>query len=891
MEAIGYCGCRRKDLTMNKTIWSCLLVLLLIVQLHGNAVACGPTFIQPIFIFEQSPDLPFKEFVAGNIGILRPTFGRKTLFIAYHYLNGGAFTSDEEQALIEALRGKAPEDEGNDTIKAWIAARKQILGKDGTLPDIYAERRYVGGYDFFPNCAKNAFEVATATLKDRIASYGPDDQNVHTWLAAQDLVFQNCQAGAAIPVELGAESPTWLRKDRDYQIAAALLYSLNFNEARARFEKIAADIESAWQETAEYLVGRTLVRQASLAADANKKPYLYEQAERQLRMIGSRHSRFSIAARKLLALIQFRSQPNERVRELAGILMNEGGNQNLKQDLIDYVWLLDKIEDRILKDGAKRNRTARGEKDEDPEQPTFNKEARERYEAVQRGEMIEISWSPKQEDGRPDYMRYISLYFKPAVTTNEMHLAFEEKLGRSLTPDELKELDERYTAALKSRQYLLSPNRKYSREGLTEHEGCDYQCDRLTLDLMPAVLRADDLSDWIFTVQTADANAYPHALAKWRETESPAWFAVAITKADITSPRIERLINFAEKLDRESPAYATAAYNLVRLNIASGKLAEARKILDSTILPVSERLPLSARNQFLEQRIQLAADADEFLKFAQQKPTAFYDDGALGSIRDLASASKARWDLYHRFADNLVNNQPEESKDEYEQRIDESYKDLLPWDDRFQFDTPTVDILNWHFPLEQLELAARNPIIPDYLRRRLMLAVWTRAIVLHNETIASRIAPEIMKLAPEMKPVFESYLQAWTATDKEHAALFVLLEFPGLTPFVAGGIPEFPTAEESEYYFETSWWCTPTNTEYDVKQAREVSKVVPKPRFLTTPELERARREREALIAIGDGKSYLGKRVLKWAKESPNDPLTRSSIHCGQSERKLQVWL
>lgn len=852
-----------------RRLFALSLSVIALLNLGSPANACGPSFIEPIFVFKDSPDLPFAEYARGNIGILRPSFGRKTLFIAYRYLNGGSFTADEQAALVDALHAKPPEREGAEATKAWIAARNEIGIKEEKLPEIYVERQY-SGYDFFPNCTKNSFEVATATLKDRAAKYGPEDRNVRAWLAAQDLVFQNCQSGGAIPDELGPQSPTWLRKDRDYQIGAALLYSLSFDEARARFEKIAADVDSPWQATAEYLVGRTLVRQASLIADEKKRRESYEEAERQLQMIAARHGEFSKASQKLLALIKYRWHPEERVRELAGILGNQSGDDNLKQDLIDYVWLLDKFEDRILKEEEKRKKAANTEKEEESELPSFNKEARERYEAVQRGELIEIGWTPKQTDGKPDYSKYISLYFKPSATRAEVLLAFEGNLGRQLTPDEQKEIDEQYASALKSRQYLVSPNRKYAREGLSQHEGCDYQCGRLSLDLMPDFLRADDLSDWIFTIQTSDPNAYDHALAKWRETKSPAWLTVAIAKGEKASPRVERVMSEAEKIDRNSPAYATAIYNLVRLKIAFGKRAEARTILDQFISSDSEHLPISARNQFLEQKMQLAENVNEFLKFAQRKAVAFYDDGALGTMSELVRIAKGQWDLY-KMGSSLVPNQQEESKEEYEQRIDESYRELLPWDDRFAFDEATVDILNWHFPLEELERAARNPTLPDYLRRRLVLAVWTRAVLLRNEVVAWRIAPEVIKVAPEMQPTFVSYLHARTPPEKEHAALFVLLRFPSLSPVVAGGIPGFTTAEDSDYYFETSWWCTPSETEYDIKAERELPKTVSKPLFLTPLELEAARKERATLIAIGDGTSYLGKRVLEWAKNSPND--------------------
>ena len=96
--------------SLHRTIAIALSTLVLLNS-APVATACGPYSTEPIFIFEDSPDLPFTEFTSGKIGIIRPALGRKTLVIAYRYLNGGAFTSDEQSALVEALKGKAPEDD------------------------------------------------------------------------------------------------------------------------------------------------------------------------------------------------------------------------------------------------------------------------------------------------------------------------------------------------------------------------------------------------------------------------------------------------------------------------------------------------------------------------------------------------------------------------------------------------------------------------------------------------------------------------------------------------------------------------------------------------------------------------------------------------------------
>ena len=830
------------------------------VHLAPPAKACGPATIDPIFVFQESADLPFAEFTRGQLGIVKPSFGRKTLAIAYRYLNGGSFSEPEQGALLEALRGKAPEEESTAALKNWVEARKELLKEHEALPEIYLERKD-RGYDFFPNCAKNAFEVATATLKDRVSSYGSDDRNVRDWMAGQDVVFENCSGGAKIPDPAGSASPVWLRKDREYQIAAAFFYSLNFDEARRRFELIGNDLESPWRETARYLVARTLVRQASLTKSESLQRDLYEKAEVELQNLIGRGGSFQASARRFWGLIQYRMHPDARVQELGRKLATYPGNEDLRQDLIDYVWLLDRFESHILEDEEKRKEALKPpEERENANQSSFNDERRARFEALENGELIGINLTPKTAEGKPDHPNYTSLDFKPDISESEILLAFESKLNRKLSEEEIKELRELHQGALKHRDWLTSPNRKWGQSGLTLHEGCAYGCERLTLDLVPAFLRNDDLSDWMLTLQTQDPNAYGHALERWRATESRAWLAVALIKAVKTSPDITRLMRDARTVAVDAPEFPTVAHELVRLQISLGNMDAARSLVDQIIAGSFDLLPVSARNEFLAQRTLLAKSMTEFLKFSQRQPVAFYDYGRVGTLADLLQRSKASWDAEYS----------DQTKEEYETQIENTYRDLLPWDERSAFDEETADILNWHFPLEALVLAARDQALPDYLQRPLILAAWTRAILFDRHELASQINNDVLKAAPEMTSVLKPYLQARTLAEKNHAALFVLLKFPTLSPFVKSGIPDFATSDDINYYFESAWWCTLPVTEYN-RKSEEVPKVVRKPNFLTARRIESAAAERDKLEAIGDAKRYLGKLVLQWAKSSPED--------------------
>jgi len=91
-----------------------LLSVLILISCSPVANGCGPSSIGPVFVFKESPDPPFNEFAGGKIGIVSPQFGRKTLVIAFRYLNDRAFGSEEQKALVEALHGEPPEDDGTE---------------------------------------------------------------------------------------------------------------------------------------------------------------------------------------------------------------------------------------------------------------------------------------------------------------------------------------------------------------------------------------------------------------------------------------------------------------------------------------------------------------------------------------------------------------------------------------------------------------------------------------------------------------------------------------------------------------------------------------------------------------------------------------------------------
>lgn len=832
----------------SRQIVALLLSFTVLVQFVPKATACGPERMQPIFVFQDSPDPPFLEFTQGKLGIVKPSFGRKTLTIAYRYLNGGSFNEEEQKGLVEALKGIGPEPDTDDAVKAWIAARKLVV-KDASLPDVYHDKSY-GSFDFFPNCTPNAFEVATETLKDRVGRYGDGDANVQEWVNGQDTVFHNCSSGPVLPAPVGAERPTWLRKDRDYQIAAAHFYSLKFEYARAAFRRIAEDAESDWQQTADYLVGRTMVREASLESDETIKRQQHEAAETYLTNLLGRTVKFRQATLRLLGLIKYRLRPEERVRELAHVLAEQSGNENMRQDLIDYVWLLDKFDKQAQDAEAERLKRLNPPPPEPFTRATQEQtEWQKNREQVERGELIQFWLHKINADGQANYSDSKSFEFKPEASKTEILQTVETVFGRKLSEAEIMQLWERHASALQWQKFKLSPNRRFNfRDG---YEGCDYNCNDLTLDLVPLVLKMDELNDWIFTFQSGDPKAYQHALTKWRETQAEPWLVAALVKAERTSPSLKRLLVQAENVPPDAPRYLTVAYNRIRLLRDVGRAAEARQLSDYIINTKFDTVPVSAQNEFLEQRMELSASMSEFLKFAARKPVTFYEYGNMGHIADILNAEKEYREV-------------EDGEEEHEERIE-----LLKWDDRVIFDEKVADILNWHFPLAEFVTIAHHPALPDYLRQRLLFIAWTRAVLLKNDSVAQQTASDILRAGLDTSGVLNEYLKSDTPALREHAATFALLKLPFLSPYVAEGIPDGETGED--YYYELAWWCPLTETEYD-DESNEVPKKVHTPAFLSPDLLSAATKERNQLKSIGNAKKYLGQRVIEWAKQRPQDP-------------------
>lgn len=849
---------RYRSDTKMKSFFRFATSTLLLLTLLSQALPCGPGYTTPMFNNEKAPENPYSTFASGRLGILKPGYHRSVLFSAYRYLTGGSFSADDQAALVdlwkaEIDRNYAPQDDVSESVKAWVEKRKEVVGKEEKTPEIYVERAY-GGYDFFPNCTKNAFETATETLGSRMTSHGPNDPGVQNWVSGQDQVFNNCSSGKQTPADTPPGSPDWLQKDRAYQRAAAEFYSLDYRSAKLHFAEIAQDTESPWAETADYLVARTLIRQASLSKSSGSAIPLYEEAESRLERFVS-GGKFAASAERLLGLVKYRLHPQERVSELAKTLSFRTGNENFKQDLTDYTWLLDKFESQTLEAEAKRKQAL-----EDAKNGNVNVAKEEPVNAVideKDDELLKLTIYSES------YAENWSFSVKLDATDAELLAAAQKAIGKPLSEDQKKNMRTAKESAYASR---FTDSRR------SDYEGGYYSDDKLELSKLPSFLRNDDLSDWLFTFQTKTPEAYLHSQKRFRESGNELWLMTALAKADRTSTDVARLLEAANNTDRTTPGYQTIAFHQARLLLELGKNADSKKIIVD-ILNTGDDLGISTRNSFLDLRRQIGESLDDFLTYSLRKAYGWDFSGSIGNIDELIAEQKGYYD-------------PEYNKDgreAFDREVEDRFKDTRLWQDREMLDAASIDLINRTFPQSVLLEVHDSKALPDHLRPKIAIAIWTRAFLLGDTSTMLKMIPELAKYYPDLEPQLAKIVSATTPSAKDRAALFFILKNPLMSPYIEDGIGK--TDNEFGDWDSNDWWCSSYLSDADEGSGDNFDlgfTRLDNAKFLSPAQRATAVTERKRIIDLGDAPQFLANRVVDWAKKAPADRRVPEALYLVQ---------
>ncbi len=216
-------------------------------------------------------------YARGALGLIRPTFGRASLFVAWRvmHLPVGAVAKESHARVGDWLHaGPTPATPAQDEIEAWLKARGALVPRPpAAAPEYYRTSKVkVEGFGEIDSetgqCGPDAYAFATRTLAELVSDTSLKDADRRTWIAGQDAVFARCawvpgkKPVPALPAPLPSGAAAKLKALQAYQHAAALFYSDDFKAARAAFDSIAAVPDHPMRAWATLGALRSVVREA-----------------------------------------------------------------------------------------------------------------------------------------------------------------------------------------------------------------------------------------------------------------------------------------------------------------------------------------------------------------------------------------------------------------------------------------------------------------------------------------------------------------------------------------------------------------------------------------------------------------------------------------------------
>jgi hypothetical protein len=377
-------------------------------------------------------------------------------------------------------------------------------------------------------------------------------------------------------------------------------------------------------------------------------------------------------------------------------------------------------------------------------------------------------------------------------------------------------------------------------------------------DVIKKLAGKNDFMNWIYTIKNNDKASLSHSIKKWKETNSLQWLVTSLMKIKSGHPELTRILKTAENINEDSPVFLTIAYHKARIAIESKKIEEARSFIDNLLFKKAKSLSPSTLNQFYHLRMVTAATLKEFLKYSQRIPA-----GIIGgeSDRGIEFPLNMREDI-------------------------ESAKIFL--DGRKLLDADSVRFINIKIPLKLLKEISTDKDLPTHLRKNLVIATWTRAVLLNRHDIASEINSALKESVPDLIPFIEAYAESETINKKKFAAIFTILKFPGMKPFISGGMERSISLHEVDD-FRDNWWCAiklnPQTGDFQNYQRIISNPFIDKdneenyPHFLNEEEKVDAAKEWQTMTLFGSAPNYFAKQVIQYAKNNPDDIRVPEVLH------------
>jgi hypothetical protein len=176
-------------------------------------------------------------------------------------------------------------------------------------------------------------------------------------------------------------------------------------------------------------------------------------------------------------------------------------------------------------------------------------------------------------------------------------------------------------------------------------------------------------------------------------------------------------------------------------------------------------------------------------------------------------------------------------------------------------------------PLSRFSDAKMLAALDPRMRKEVVLAGWTRAVLLERWEDEKALEPHLAALAEALTDDLDRVKARAEPEARKLAAVVLLLRAPGMSPYVRPYRAEFPRSYD---LCGPDGWCPQGPVTYVGDCADGMRPCAP--RFLTPEERQSALKESRALPELGSAPELLMRFVLDSAKQHPDGPLVPEAL-------------
>lgn len=336
-------------------------------------------------------------------------------------------------------------------------------------------------------------------------------------------------------------------------------------------------------------------------------------------------------------------------------------------------------------------------------------------------------------------------------------------------------------------------------------------------------------------------DSYKEAYTYWQQNKSLLWLIVVLEKIPMDAPELNEVLDAAEKVRKESPAFVTLAYQRAKLFIAKSDIEKGNALIDKVL---ANPILLSTKNRFLD--LKVAKNYSDFLKNILQTPVG-PQDGSLLPVYyveyELTKKSEVDFDWEHFGAMQKTS-------------------------------------------VAMLLKAAEQKEFPDWLKENLLMAAFSRSVILGADKEAITVAQLLQVMQPKLKEPLDLYVNEMDPKRRSFIESLIILRYPKMSIFVnphswrasrKGGYLDL-NEYDTQSGFRDQWW-----KDNVLKRCAEKPDV----NFLSAEDQKAVSYELNELAEkLNDKTDYFCKLTLAWFNENQKDPLLPEMMHrCIQMSR------